>query len=262
MDVSDVLRDRLPEPAGLQRMVVVSAFVHAALVALAILAPGAWLGKTSESPRTVMNISLGGAPGPNNGGMNQEAAKAVQEQTPPDAPKSAPILPPAAKTPEMVLPKPGAVPLKRPNTAPVAQAPDQATGRKPSQGAQPTPGTSLAGPRGTGFYNGLSTGGGHGLGSSVDVEGDFCCPGYLAEMNQKIQENWNDKAESTGEAVIKFTIQRDGTLTDVSLEKSSGYSALDREARRALSASRQLLPLPREYPNPTLTVHVHFQYVQ
>ena len=43
---------------------------------------------------------------------------------------------------------------------------------------------------------------------------------------------------------MKFTIQRDGRLTDIALEKSSGYSALDLTAQRAIYTTRQLPPLP------------------
>ena len=38
----------------------------------------------------------------------------------------------------------------------------------------------------------------------------------------------------TGEAVVVFRIQRDGRLTDIELERSSGYPALDLTAQRAL----------------------------
>ena len=39
MDVTDVLRDRMQTPAGLQRMVSVSVAVHLALAAALIVAP-------------------------------------------------------------------------------------------------------------------------------------------------------------------------------------------------------------------------------
>ena len=39
MDVTDVLRDRMQTPAGLQRMVAVSVAVHVALAAALIVAP-------------------------------------------------------------------------------------------------------------------------------------------------------------------------------------------------------------------------------
>ncbi len=61
------------------------------------------------------------------------------------------------------------------------------------------------GARGQGF--GLSTGGGAGSGSRLDVA-DFCCPDYLVLMIERIRSNWNARAEAVGETMIKFTIQR------------------------------------------------------
>ena len=59
---------------------------------------------------------------------------------------------------------------------------------------------------------------------------------------------------------MKYTIQRDGTITNAQLEKSSGYTQLDLNAQRAVLLTRQLPPLPAAFPNPTLTVHQTFQY--
>ena len=69
MDVTDVLRDRMREPAGLQKMVAVSIAMHSVLIAAAIFAPGGLLSHPKEAPATVMTISLGGAEGPRNGGL-------------------------------------------------------------------------------------------------------------------------------------------------------------------------------------------------
>jgi TonB family protein len=79
-------------------------------------------------------------------------------------------------------------------------------------------------------------------------------------MVQKIRGNWNDQAETTGVAIVKFTIQRDGTLTAIQLEKSSGYVALDLNAQRAVFATRRLPALPDGFSNPTLTVDLTFEY--
>ena len=43
------------------------------------------------------------------------------------------------------------------------------------------------------------------------------------------------RAEVSGEAIVKFTIQRDGTITDAEVEKPSGYTALDIAALRAVA---------------------------
>jgi protein TonB len=263
MDVTDVLRDRMHEPGGLQRMVVLSVLVHAAAMAMVVLAPGGWLSQHASEPKTVMTISLGGGNGgPSNGGMSEIGGRAVQAVTPPEA-KPEPLRPPAAKTPEMTVPIPGKAPVKtaRKPAPEVKEAPDQARGRTPTRGAEVREGTALAetGARGQGF--GLSTGGGAGSGSRLDVE-NFCCPDYLMLMVEKIRANWNAQAEVPGEVVVKFTIQRDGTITNAEREKSSGYTALDINALRAVVGARQLPPLPAAFPNPTLTVHLNFQYTR
>ena len=62
-----------------------------------------------------------------------------------------------------------------------------------------------------------------------------------------------------GLTTMMFTIKRDGSIENIQREKSSGFDALDNEAGRALRIVR-LPPLPRAYPNPTLTVHLEFEY--
>jgi TonB family protein len=262
MDVTDVLRDRMAEPAGLQRMFTISLLVHAAAFAFVMLAPSGWLPSSNSGPKTVMTISLGGGNGgPANGGINAIGGKAVQEVRPLDAKQPEPVRAPAAKTPEMTVPVPSKTPAKAAPKPVVKQAPDEARGRTPTRGAETREGSALAdtGARGQGF--GLSTGGGAGSGSRLDVE-NFCCPDYLMVMVEKIRANWNAQAEVTGDTVIKFTIQRDGTITAPEREKSSGYTALDINALRAVVSARQLPPLPAAFPNPSLTVHLNFQYTR
>ncbi len=111
---------------------------------------------------------------------------------------------------------------------------------------------------GMGF--GLSTGGGPGTGSSLEITGDFCCPDYVALMVETIRRSWNQQAEVAGSVMIKFTIERDGTITQDSVEKTSGQYQLDTAARTAVQITRKLPPLPAQYTNPTLTVHLNFQY--
>jgi len=145
--------------------------------------------------------------------------------------------------------------------ATVTQAPDEARGRTPTRGAETSAGSAVAatGARGEGF--GLSSGGGPGTGSRLDVA-NFCCPDYLITMTERIRANWNQKQNASGEAVVRFTIQRDGTLTNVALEQSSGSPVLDLAAQRALAVTRQIPALPAQYPDSTLGVHLTFVYQQ
>ena len=158
------------------------------------------------------------------------------------------------------------VPLPRPNPRkPVAktevkQAPTEARGRTPTRGAQVTPGNSIAetGVRGQGF--GLSTGGGPGTGSSLEITGDFCCPGYIATMVDRIRGAWNQNQGARGHVVRQVHDSSRRQLTDYIVEKPSGSTPLDLAALRAVAVTKSLPPLPNEYPNPTLVVHLSFEY--
>ncbi|HEY7287531.1 MAG TPA: TonB family protein [Vicinamibacterales bacterium] len=260
MDVTDVLRDRAQSPDGLQRMVLLSFGVHLVFFLAILLSPGSMLGRHTDEPRHVMTISLSGAgEGPRNGGFTAAATQPVQVQTPPDPAKREAPRPPAARTPEMVMPTNTTKPSKTPPVV-VKNAPDDAKGRIPTQGNQTSKGqaTAFTGARGQGF-GGLSTGGGPGTGSTLDVA-DFCCPDYLVTMIDRVRSAWQNNQGATGLCTIKFTIQRDGQIADASVEKSSGSSILDIAALRAVVATKTLNPLPTAYTNSTLGVHLTFEY--
>ena len=260
MNATELLRDRMLEPDGLQRTVTLSVVAHAGLIALVLLTPHGWLSRATAPPPTVMTITLGGSGGgPENGGMTSIGGRPVQAPLPPEAPKREAVRAPAARTPAMTIPRVAAKPVKVTPGPVITEAPDEARGRTPIRGAEVRPGSAIAdtGLRGQGF--GLSSGGGAGSGSTLDVA-DFCCPDYVALMVERIRGAWTAQAEVAASVVIKFTIERDGRLTNIALEKSSGYTALDIGAQRAVQVTRQLPALPPPFPNPTLTVHLNFQY--
>ena len=264
MDVTDVIRDRMREPPGLRNTAALSIVVHAAAFALLVLAPTDWLSQVRSEPRTVMTISLGGAgtPGPVTGGMTAIGGRPVQAETPAEALKRPqPVRPPAARTPEMTLPRPNARPAPRRSQTPVRQAPPDARGTTPTRGEETRTGTAIAetGARGQGF--GLSTGGGAGSGSRLDVA-NFCCPEYIALMVERIRANWQAQAEIAGNTVLVFTIERNGRITDISVESPSPITIHNMNAQRALLLTRQLPPLPDAFTNPRLTVHLNFEYTR
>ncbi|MGH9329738.1 MAG: TonB family protein, partial [Vicinamibacterales bacterium] len=210
------------------------------------------------SQPTPMMISLGGTPGPRSGGMTPIGGRPVQQVTPlPPVTKSTPVAPPAPKAPEMVLPQRDA--RARPATPTRVKTPDEAKARKPATGAEVRAGSAVAetGGQGTGF--GLTTGGGGGTGGYLDV-GNFCCPEYLETMRMLITRNWRSQQRAQGTVQVKFTIQRSGALTEVELEKRSGYFVLDTEAQRAILLTKQLPPLPPAFTEGHLTVHLIFEY--
>jgi TonB family protein len=250
--VSDIIQARSREPQGLQRMVFVSIALHVVAVAAFILSPRP--DYSDDVPRTVMTISLGGAPGPRAGGMTPIGGRSVQAPLPAEPLRRAETAP-APKVPEMALPRENA---RRPPARPKS-SPKEATGRTPTTGPEVREGSTRAetGTRGQGF--GLTTGGGGGAGAYLDV-GDFCCPEYLETIVQMIQQNWSSKQNVVGQTLMKFTIQRGGAITNVQVERPSGFVALDLAAQRAVLLTERLPALPAQFPNPTLTVHVIFEY--
>jgi TonB family protein len=260
LEVTDVLRDRMHEAGGLERMATVSVIMHGLVVAAVLLAPGMWIKPAPTEPKTTMTISLGGgAPGPVSGGFTPEGGPPVQVQRPPEeAVRPDAVRPPAAKTPEMTLPEKNAKPLKNAPT-PVKEAPADARGKTPMRGAETTRGSAAAetAVRGTGF--GLSTGGDAGAGVSLNM-GDFCCPDYLTTVVRRIRTVWDPRVGANGLVIVRFTIDRGGLIRDVTLEQSGGNVIMDLRAQSAVVGTRQLPPLPREYTNPTLTLRLNFRY--
>ncbi len=240
-------------------MVVISLVVHAVVIAAVMLTPSSWRTRDTD-PRTVMTISLGGAPGPRAGGLTSMSGRPVQQAVPPTPEaKPEPVRPPAAKPPEMT--EPTKAPPKqapRPTTPPKTTA-EQATGRTPTTGARVSEGQAKADTGVVSDSIGLSTGGG-GTGGQINL-GDFCCPGYVGEMLQIIHRNWRQQQGARGATIMRFRIDRDGTLSEIAVARTSGNFLLDQAAQRALMLTK-LPPLPREYTNPTLTVNLEFNFVQ
>ena len=259
-EVSDVLRDRMREPGGFERMATLSLLAHGVAIAIVLFVPSAWRPRPPDALRPTMMITLdGGAPGPKSGGLTPLGGRPVQAVTPPDTPPvREAVRPPAAKTQDMALPDPKIKVPKAP-PAPVKEAPEAARGRTPARGDQMRPGSTVAetAVRGQGF--GLSSGGGTASGSYLDVS-NFCCPEYLQIMVERIRSNWNPGTENKAEVFVKFTIYRDGSIHDVILETPSGYPVLDLTSQRAVLMTKTLPPLPAAFTNPTLTVHLNFKY--
>lgn len=255
--VSTILIDRAREVEGVNRMVTLSVAVHAAIIAALLLMPASWRTAAPKAEAVRMIISLGGAPGPDAGGMTQMANRAVQAVAPPAA-KPVPVAPPAAKVPDMAVPDRTSKVTPR---TPVSKAPDKSASRKVTTGPEVKSGAARVETGGAQVpFGGLSTSSSGGTGGvRLDV-GNFCCPEYITTMVQRIRENWNERQGAAGQATVKYTIRRDGMLANVEVEKSSGNPMLDLESRRAVLMTRQLPPLPREYTEPALTVHLVFDY--
>lgn len=255
--VSQVISARTQQPGGIEGMLGASLLAHLSLIAFVFFAPAGWFGAETTQPEVVMTISLGGPVGPRDGGMTQMGGRPVQAIA--EAKRAIePVRPPAAKAPEMIEPKKTAP--KKAETK-VEQTTKTPKGRTPIRGEELREGSAVsAAPsaRGQGF--GLSSGGG-GTGSVLHTA-NFCCPEYIAQMLEQIRANWNANQGATGLTVVRYTIQRDGRLTDIQVERTSGYPALDFMAMRALQLTHQIRPLPSAFTEPSLPVSLTFEYTR
>jgi TonB family protein len=255
--VSSTIVARAQEPDGLRKMMLVSAAAHAlAIVAVVI---GSWLSGSHREPERIMTVSFNspGSLGAESGGMTALSAKAVQKAEPkPELPKPAPVRPPAAQTPAMVEPisKPApAKPTQRQASSATKPAP-------PTTGETVRPGQSKVETGATSNEGGLSTSSAGGASNQGEV--NFCDPQYLGQMVSLIYGNWRKETNVAAKPIIRFVIQRDGTLTDITIRQSSGYYALDNFAQRAVILTRAIPPLPACYPHSDYAMNLTFEYIR
>ena len=93
---------------------------------------------------------------------------------------------------------------------------------------------------------------------------DFEFTYYLILVRNKVGLNWATPAGvgsgAPVRAVVMFRIARDGEVTGVQLESTSGIEYFDRTAVRAVLLSNPLPPLPTAYAGADLGVHFGFEY--
>ncbi|MCB4792056.1 MAG: TonB family protein [Elusimicrobia bacterium] len=84
---------------------------------------------------------------------------------------------------------------------------------------------------------------------------------YTSMIVKKISRNWQWAVEfGRLKAVVYFKIQKDGSLTEVTVKESSGDSLYDQQALRAIKLSDPFPPLPQGYPEDNLGVFFEFTF--
>lgn len=103
--------------------------------------------------------------------------------------------------------------------------------------------------------------------TSLTAAGDFGSrfPWYVDGINRKMSISWNkadvDQRTPRGTRVfIVFTIHRDGTPTEVQLDRSSGSPTLDRSCIRGVQRVDTFGNLPGGYNSSTLKVSYYCEY--
>lgn len=200
-------------------------------------------------PRQVYDVTLvtpaAASPPP----AAEKASKPVVEPEPP-APKPAEedkkeeMPPPPEK-----LRKPKAKPKKKePKAVPTTEI--EKTSKPPSPGNE---------------ANGTSTSTTPSTPATGDMSfdsGDFPFAHYIARMRQKIASTWRPPGGALDEKTCRvyFRVHRDGSVSHVSVEETSGIFLFDQSCQRAVLQASPLPPLPYEYKDDYLGVHFGFLY--
>ncbi|OGS23946.1 MAG: hypothetical protein A2297_09110 [Elusimicrobia bacterium RIFOXYB2_FULL_48_7] len=84
---------------------------------------------------------------------------------------------------------------------------------------------------------------------------------YLAIIRDKVMLHWNEASSLSRKQVctVLFIIERDGSLGDLNIERSSGDSYFDHVALQSVEYSQPFPPLPDDYKGKDLRVHMDFQ---
>jgi protein TonB len=196
-------------------------------------------------------------PMPNRGGPENPVANDTQSQVPtPPAPKEK-----VKPIPKTKAPSPDAIPLKS-DRAPVKRKADVEPQPQPNKYRDQkkydesqlyTP----AGQRASSPMYQLPGGGGVGIGDSSPFGTEFGT--YANIIRDNIARSWKPvKTAGAPAVVVTFTIQRDGSVKNVKVSRSSGIETLDFSAQRAV-LDAQLPALPAGFPRNQADVEMKFE---
>jgi TonB family protein len=255
---------------------ILSAVLHGSLAAGVVLSAGYW---ATEKPKTyVVNL----VPAVAAVGSPQGRAEAPPATTPPpplppraeevtrssqaaelparEAPREmpprareAPGLPDRAlPTRAPALPKAGdkELPAMASATTRVAPTPSERPPTEVARVAPPPPPLPL----------GRRDGSPQGSGPMTLNVSDFPFAWYLSRVQAKVTEKWAGKALPGQQPVAVFEINREGQVSRLAIEKSSGNSYYDQAALRAITEANPFPPLPAEFAGSTLRVHLGFNF--
>jgi TonB family protein len=126
----------------------------------------------------------------------------------------------------------------------------------------------------TGEGSGVSLGVGSGSGSGLGFGSEFASQiglsnfpftYYLELLLDRISSNWLKSQVSSGTSdelftTVYFKIYKDGKISVVEIEEKSGIGALDMAAVRAVQSAAPFPPLPYEYDEEYLAIHLRFEH--
>jgi len=98
-------------------------------------------------------------------------------------------------------------------------------------------------------------------GASID-NASFDYPYWFVQAFGKIERNWRNPVFSNQPltCIIYFQVIRSGRIIITEIEQSSGVAAFDGGCERAVSISQPLPPLPDQFAEEIIGIHLEFPY--
>lgn len=233
-------RDRFPWAAGVSLAALLHLAIVAAFLAAALGRPARYVPIRAVAVRLLPAGTLhGGA-----------------EVSVPETPHEKPKIVKAEENPPPPSEKAKLLPAKEEKKRPSASV---ASATQPKRSQTPMPQTAGEGAR-EGEGGPVGSGGNVGIGGATFDQPDFHYSYYVERMLVTIGMNWFKPAQSVPiSPVVRFRIERDGTISDPEIERPSSLPFVDRAALRAVLASSPLPPLPAEFAGDHLGVHLIFE---
>jgi len=250
-------KPRTPSREGVAKLpllVVISACLHALVLAAAVYLPG--LIPWHEKPVKLFTVTMTNLPpGPKGGGGSEPTPvkpppKPVKEPEP-KKPEPEPVKI-AKPVPEKPRPEPAKEPAKTSPKEPAKEPVPVPEPAKPKAPAGPGQGPMGGGKEGTKPEGPVVFEGGEGIDLGP----------YRADIERKVGGNWRPPkivSRKKPKVTIAFRIDRRGRIRDIKVEIPSGTPMIDRLAQSAVTEANPLPPLPSELGLDSLVVHYTFE---
>lgn len=253
--------DILEQPERLSGWLIGSLTLHisiaGALIWYTLVGPGKaeqWGSPTGGGFGSVAVNAVARIPLPQRNGPENPVANDTNSMVPAPPPKAKPQPKAQAKQPDA-----NAIPIKS-RTAQRQPKREYSSPNKFREQQKDLP-NQLYNPQGQALNNpmyGVRGGGGVGVGDNSPFGTQF---GWYAQMLiAQVGQHWQTSGldQRSSAAAVTFTIRRDGSVTGVHLAQSSGNTATDFSAQRAVLDAQPFSPLPPQFSKNEATVTLQF----
>jgi protein TonB len=254
----DILDEAEPLTGSLVGSLALHFSVAAAVIVISMTSGGReyWGDATPGGGSSMVVNVVGQVPLPSRGGVVNPVANDTKSEVP--EPK-----PDAVKRSKVIEPDPDAVPLQS-RSAPKKPSRKESSVNtyRAKQIDRPNQLYSQEGQALVTPMVGMAGSGGVGVGHGSPMGDRF---GYYVDMlKQKVAQKWrtgdvDPRIRSAPPAIVTFTIRRDGSISGVRLEQTSGNFALDASAQRAIADAAPFPPLPAAFEKNDVSIEFWFQ---